>query len=505
MTKKEKRNLLIVLILFVCFVIAIGFVDYFRQKEIKASDNDEKINKTEIVYNLPIVTIDIPKDEIVQNQFGDSNEVKAKIQIYDNDAHHNQLSQKPKKTLYAKVKIRGNSTKMVPKKQFKLNITNKNYTKEKKTGMLGMPESEEWVLNAPFEDKSLIRNALAYQIGREIMPWAPQTKFCEVFYREQDDKGAMSDYYKGVYLMIEPIKRGKDRINIDKSDPDYNQTSFIVQQNTTRGETSIANSFGKENYLYDYPFIIEYPKRSLTDGQQEYIEKTLSLFEHSIFKDKKDREYEKYIDVDSFVDYFIINEFLNNTDAGLLSTYLYKDFGSKIYAGPIWDFNACLGNSNLLSPYYDYQGFYMSRTSIYGKLLEHKEFTRKVIERYRLLRKSYLSDDRLLAQVDQLVKSLGNAPERNFKKWPIWICNQFEMFKGHQDTFLEMGDDIDKMAAFLKKKENRHYLEDTENMATSYKEEIKKMKVFIVNRGKWMDKNIQSLYDLSSEKNEGNE
>lgn len=505
MTEKEKKRLWVVLGCFICFLLFLGITDYFRLNEIKNKNNDQTVQKTETIYNLPIVTIDIPHDEIKQNQYGESNEVKAKIQIYDNDQHKNQLSQKPTETLYAKIKIRGNSTKLVPKKQFKVNVTNKSYTKEKQVKMLGMDESEEWILNAPFEDKSLIRNALSYEIGREIMPWAPDTRYCEVFYREEDDKGKMSEYYKGVYLMIEPIKQGKNRINIDKTDPDYDQTSFIVQQNTTRGETNILDSFGKENYLYDYPFIIEYPKKTLTDGQQEYIEKTMSLFEHSVFKDKKDREYEKYIDVDSFVDYFIINEFLNNTDAGLLSTYMYKDFGSKIYAGPIWDFNACLGNSNLLSPYYDYRGFYMSRTSIYGKLLEHKEFTRKVIERYRLLRKSYLSDERLLFQVDQLVKSLGDAPQRNFKKWPIWICNQFEMFKEHQDTFLKMGDDIDKIESFLKKKENRHYLEDTENMATSYKEEIKLLKVFIVNRGKWMDQNIQALYDLSSEKNEGNE
>lgn len=507
MTTKEKKRLCIVFIGIVVVILGLIGAEQWLKKEIRDEKNDVTIQENQTVYNLPVVAIDLPDQRLKQGvKNSESNIVKAKINIYDNDIHRNQLSQKPTATHYAKIRIRGNSTKLVPKKQYKLYLTDSSYKKEEKATMLGMAKSDEWILNAPFEDKSLMRNVLAYEVGNEIMPWAPQTRYCEVFLRQKGEKGKMDQYYKGVYVMIEPVKRGKNRVNLDKSDSDYDQTSFIVQKNNTTGQTNIADSYGKENYLYDYPFIIDYPtKKQLTKGQKEYIEKTLSMFERSLYKNKKDREYEKYIDVDSFVDYFIINEFFNNTDAGLLSTYMYKDYGSKIYAGPIWDFNASLGNSDLISPYYDYKGFYISRTPIFDKLLEHKEFVRKVIWRYRILRKSYLSDNAILMKIDRIQKSLGDAPQRNFEHWPIWLCNQFEMFKEYQDVFLPMGDNVQKITAFLKEKKNRHYLKSTDNMATSYKEEIKKLKVFVVNRGRWMDDNINELYDFTGEKNEDNE
>lgn len=507
MTRKEKKWLFVALIVCICLIVGILVLEQKTEKVVQKRQEDIAINSKKTVYNLPLVTIDVPNENIDAMKAGVDHQIKtgkATIKVYDNSIHKNQLSQKPTQTYHAYINIRGNSTKLVPKKQYKIKLMDKDFKKKEKAQMLGMPEADEWVLNAPFEDKSLIRNVLAYDVGREIMPWAPRTRFCEVFIRQKGDKGEMDEYYRGVYVMIEPIKRGKDRVNIDKTDNNA-QTSFIVQKNNQNGETHIVDSFGKENYLYDYPFIVEYPKSKLTQKKEEYIAQTLSMFEHSLYKTKKDNEYEKYIDVDSFVDYFIINEFFNNTDAGLLSTFMYKDYGSKIYAGPIWDFNASLGNSNLISPYYDYTGFYMSRTPLFDKLLEHKEFVNKVINRYHLLRQTYLRDEVLLKQVDYLVKSLGAAPQRNFKVWPIWLCNQYEMFKEYDDVFLPLGTDVDKIEDFLNQKKNKHYLKDTENMATSYKEEIKKLKVFIVNRGKWMDDNINDLKDLANEKNEGNE
>ena len=45
----------------------------------------------------------------------------------------------------------------------------------------------------------------------------------------------------------------------------------------------------------------------------------------------------------SFVDYFILNEFTCNYDAGWLSTYVYKDIGGK-YKMVLWDFNSSCDN-----------------------------------------------------------------------------------------------------------------------------------------------------------------
>ncbi|MCM1990222.1 CotH kinase family protein [Oceanirhabdus seepicola] len=440
--------------------------------------------------NLPVIVIDTNGVKI-----NGTEKINGTMKFYNSDNELNYRIDEPAFTSNIGIKIRGRSSRKFPKKQYSLELRDEQGT-EKEKKILGMSKDSDWVLNAPFEDKSLIRNYMAYNISGKIMNYAPGSKFCEVYLLDDGSSEIEEKHYKGLYLMIEKIKRGNDRVDILPSQDDKGETSFIVAKDQPKEGDIVIQTYGKEIYIYDYGIVGIYPNRDITDNQIDYISKTISEFERVLYSDKYDvvgEGYGEHIDVDSFVDYFIINEFFNNTDAGIFSTYIYKDYGEKIKAGPVWDFNISMGNSNLLSEYYDYAGFYMPQTSWFERLMRDKKFVSKVINRYKLLRKTYFSDEYLIEFIDDTVELLGDAPERNFTEWPIYLSNQAEVFKNnHIEIFAPYEHDVKLLDEFFKA--NPRLLYPTEGMAQSYEEEIRMLKEFLINRGAWIDENIESLY-----------
>ncbi|MEG1410104.1 MAG: CotH kinase family protein [Terrisporobacter sp.] len=455
-------------------------------EKLNQDHSNDIVNKD---YNLPIVIIDSEGKSIERY-----NKISANISIYDNKDGESPLSNDPQVVSEANVKIRGNSTSKYPKKQYTIELVNKK-GEENKQRVLGMKRNSDWVLNGPFADKSLIRNYIALKTSRNIMDYAPNVKFCEVFLLDDNSKSIDEKHYRGVYIMIEKIKRDDDRVDITKSLDNLSETSFILAKDRQRENDVSISTYGKETYLYNNGFNVIYPKNSLTEEKYNYIEKHISEFERILYSGKFNdpiNGYEKYIDVDSFVDFYIINEFFKNTDAGMYSTYIYKDYEEKIKAGPVWDFNRSLGNyNNEIEKDFDYTGFFMNSRPWFNRLSEDINFSKKVKERYKELRNTYLSDDYLLEFIDKTVVELGDAPKRNFNKWDIKICNQAEVFEENGDVFDNYLSDVSKYEEFLDN--NQHLLKSTSNKAQSFEEEISLMKNFIVNRGKWIDENIDTL------------
>ena len=181
----------------------------------------------------------------------------------------------------------------------------------------------------------------------------------------------------------------------------------------------------------------------------------------------------------------------------MLSTYVYKDYEEKIKAGPVWDFNESMGNTmNKDEQVYDYTEFTMIHKPWFDRLMMDINFANKVVERYKELRKTYLSDEYLTKFIDETVKLLGDSTKRNFDRWPIYISNQAKVFEESGDITGDYSVDLDIYIKYLE--EHKHLLKNTEGMATSYEEEISLLKNFIVNRGNWMDSNIDSLKKWAS-------
>lgn len=195
------------------------------------------------------------------------------------------------------------------------------------------------------------------------------------------------------------------------------------------------------------------------------IAQEFSDFEKSLYSydyDTKDYGYRHTIDVQSFVDYFLLNEFTTNYDAGWLSTYMYRDIGGK-YRMVVWDFNSAC--DNYIDPTIAPQHFRMQDNVWYHMLMKDEYFTKHIIERYRELRETYLNEDYLNQYIDETVAYLGDAVERNFAVWGYTFASNL--------------------------------IQPPERNPRSHEEAIQQIKDFIHERGTWMDENIEILQQYS--------
>lgn len=500
MTRNKKLVLIIIILALIIAGIVYKDVTNCKNRDVKKheaaiktneeyKENKEKEKKDQYGFNLPIVVIDTHGGQINYE-----NKISGEISIYNDERALNYLSDKPEFQSKIEIKVRGNTTRHFPKKQYGVEFKDEEGN-SKEEEILGMPQESDWVFNAPFADKSLIRNYLAYNVSGKVMDYSSRAKFCEVFIKDDGSETLEEKHYKGLYVILEKVKRDENRVNINKEQKHGNETSFIVSKNRKKDNDKWINNYGIETYLYDYNLLVEYPNEP-SEEQLDYINKTVSKFERVLYSDKYDvrkEGYEEYIDVYSFVDYYLINEFFKNTDAGILSTYFYKEYGEKIKAGPVWDFNRSMGNYVASNEEYNSpSGFYMAQTSWFDRLLQDKKFVSKVLARYKALRKTYLSDRYILELIDEAVNHIGAATDRNFIKWPIELCNQADNFKVKTERFEGLNNEPKSLMLYFR--ENPNQLMNTYDLATSYDEEIEKLKLFIVDRGAWIDKNINSLY-----------
>lgn len=296
--------------------------------------------------------------------------------------------------------------------------------------LLGMPKESDWVFIAPFSDKTLIRDPLAYELARRIMPWAPRTRFVEVL---------LNGDYQGVYILAERIKRDKNRVDIAKltaqdTAGDALTGGYIFKLDKTSGTYTdgwfskfrFSGNNGHPYYQYHYP-----KPDDLTLFQKIYLQNWVARFEdalYNIYFADTLRGYPQYIDVASFIDFSIVNELGKNVDGYKLSTFLHKNRDSedpRLHAGPVWDFNLAFSNADYCSaaPYQGWNFRISSGCSVFAfwwpKLWEDRAYRRQFRDRWLALRAGVFSDDQLRHLVDSLVSEVQPAQARNFKRWDI--------------------------------------------------------------------------------------
>ncbi len=478
-------------IIVICTVITIlcfSFLLYFSENDLYKNRYHEHLEKStsNVEYNylginettykskdiiidnfsshLPVISFDTRNQKILG---GDDRTEKDYIQVsmnvYDNKDELNTLSDKTYST-EALIRYRGNSSRFFEKKGLRLKLVNKK-GEDNPYKLLGLSKDSDFVLHGPYLDKTLIRNYLGYNITGEVMEYSPNVRFCEVF---------VNGEYQGVYLLVETIKVSKDRINISKLNKNSKVTSYLLEitsRRTVGDDIFYLDNFTKytkrikENSEYN----IKYPSsKKITPELNEYINNDLSNIEKILYSyDYNDENlgYMKYIDVDSFVNYVVFNEFFLNYDAGNNSTYLYKDKTGKLKLA-FWDLNNIFDNY-FVGMLTESQEFMMKDKSWFQMLLKDEYFTNRVISRYKELRQTVLSEEYLYNYIDDTVDYLGPAIERNFVRWG--------------DTFTD---------------EKNKYT-DVERNAHSYKEAIDDLKSAIHERGEWLDNSIESLRQFS--------
>ena len=431
--------------------------------------------------NLPIIVINTNGQTIK-----DEPKITATMGVIDNGAGKRNSITDPFNNYNGKIgiEIRGHSSQMFPKKQYGIELRD-DAGNDVKAALLGMPEESDWILNANYSDKSLLRNVIAYKLGNDLGRYATRTKFCEVVINNQ---------YMGIYILQEKIKRDKNRVNIKKI-----ETTDIAGDALTGGYIIHIDriDYGDKYFVSDYPsvypkiprqpspinYIISYPnEEDLQPAQLAYIKNYVGQFETTLTKatytDAFDGYYD-YIDIDAWVDYFLATEFTKAIDAYRLSAYLYKNRdseNSKLVYGPMWDYDLSFGlvdyGGTSTDPGWAPSGW-MAQIDPWGgeinppfwikKIFNDPVIFNKLAKRWHTIKQYVFDPQALMKFIDENALYLTESIYRNFQKWP-------ELFNPAV------------------------YIWPNRNHFTNYNDELLYLKVWLNQRYTWMDANLPADY-----------
>ncbi|MDZ7319818.1 MAG: CotH kinase family protein [candidate division KSB1 bacterium] len=373
--------------------------------------------------NLPIVII---------NTFGqtirDLYRIQASMQIIDNGVGlRNYLTNPPNNyDGWIDIELRGSASLTYPKKQYRFE-TQDDQRNNLNVSLMGLPEENDWILYGPYDDQSLIRNVLAYTLSNDIGRYACRTRFCEL---------VLNNDYRGVYVLMEKIKRDKNRVNISKLDSldktgDAVTGGYIFKFDKDKGE-NVGGWWSNRGIFYQYH---DPAADEIIQEQKNYLRDFMNQFEAAMLRpDIADSNtgYPKFIDVASFVDHFILCEYCKNIDAYRISNFMHKDRdskGGKLTEGPIWDFNLAFGKTWFAEDAFRvdeweidhnrYKPNDWPKVPYWWERLGHdREFARQVRERWLELIQGPLQPDRVFRLIDTFVDTLEEARARNFARWP---------------------------------------------------------------------------------------
>lgn len=370
--------------------------------------------------NLPLVVINTNGQQIK-----DDPKITANMGIIWNGPGNRNTLNDPMNNYNGKIaiEIRGSSSQMFPKKGYGFE-TKSDALLDIDVSLLGMPEENDWVLYAPYTDKTMIRDVLTYTLDASMGHWSPRCRFVELF---------LNGSYEGVYLLMEKIKRNQNRVDIAKllitDNTGENLTGgYIIKIDKTTGgggegwSSDFMNSVGRTFYQYDYP-----KAKEITSAQRSYIQGYIRKMEYSLNSENFTfaGNYHEFLNDSSFIDFMIINELAKNVDGYRLSSYLYKGKNDRINCGPIWDFNLTYGNADYYNGWRT-EGFqynanlgtdYWQNPFWWNKLMKDAEYVKKLKRRWSLLRKNELSDQRITFVIDSLTTLLSEAKTRNYQRW----------------------------------------------------------------------------------------
>jgi CotH kinase protein len=369
------------------------------------------------------------------------------------------------------IEVRGSTSQQVyDKKGYGIELRNPDGT-DREEELLGMPKESDWILVGPYNDKSLMRDALAYWTAGQVMSYAPRAHHVEVM---------INGSYEGVYILVEKIKRDKKRVNVAKSSASDVTGGYIIKLDKFTGATndSWPSTFRPTGagaqiteFLYHYP-----EPDAITTPQKMYIQRWFKEFETALsgpqYRDTL-VGYRKYINTASFIDYALVNEAFRNVDAYRLSTFCYKNRDSidgRLYMGPVWDFNIGMGLGDYCQGQetagwaWDMDIFCPQDQWLvpfwWQRLRTDKRFTTEMSNRWRDLRQSgAMNTQRQHFVVDSMAALLQEAQLRNFQKWPV------------------LG----------------KYIWPNAFVGNSYASEVSYLKGWLTNRLKWMDVAIPNL------------
>ena len=375
------------------------------------------LNDDETLQTMPIITININQDvELTDYKLSKVEgfiSVKSAAQSFEN--------------LPILIKGRGNTSWNQPKKSFNLELC-------QKFNLLGMGESKEFALIANYTDKTLLRNSMAYYMGRNIFnsfKWSQNCRQCHVYFNEK---------YQGVYLLLEKITIEPNRVNIAnlkdcKNEKQFEHFGYILEFNYREDE--------EFNFITPKGVTVSLntPHASQIKPElQQKIHDYILQFEEALYSPdfnvaSSANYYGNYIDVDSFIDWYFINEISKNRDARFFSScYCYFDNADKlIHMGPLWDFDIGFGNDGETDCGVPQDFYIKNRARYFVRLFQDSKFVSRVKERWQ---EKVPEVKKLVTEfIPRYQTAYKDDFKQNFVRWPIFGKYVWPAAKGYQDRY----------------------------------------------------------------------
>ena len=381
--------------------------------------------------NLPIIKINTLGQTVI-----DDPKIQCKMKVIDNGpGNRNYITD----TLYTYdgwigIEIRGSSSQMFPKKSFGVETRDSMQT-DTSVALLGMPPENDWVFNANYTDKTFMRNTLAYDLFGKMGRYSTRTRYAEVF---------INNLYQGIYVITEKIKKDSNRVDVanlttlDNTWPDVSGGYILKVDKTTgsgggQGFTSLfppTSGGNTPTILFDYP-----SSTDITIQQRSYIVAYMDSFETALngpnFADSV-IGYQKYADMNSFIDFMLLNEVTKCVDSYRISSYLYKEksvAGGKLFAGPVWDFDIAWGNADYYNGQFTNGWAYITNNGNgsdpfqvpfwWSRFMQDNNYKNAMKCRWNDLRAGAFSTASIHNWIDSVALVLNESQQRNFTLWPI--------------------------------------------------------------------------------------
>ncbi len=334
-----------------------------------------KPNDNEFPYaGIPRIVIETEYRKAIEDR---ETEIPAKMQIWGENKSESEI-------MNLVIRGRGNSSWSYPKKPYTIKF-------EKKQSFLGLPEAKKWVMLANYRDRTLIRNAVAFELARKTsLLWTPRGKFADVY---------LNGKFLGNYYVCEKIEVKKNRLELG-----YN--SYLLEFDVNYDE-----KFRFETKYNIFPVNIKYPSE-LDSAQYDYIKDYIDSTEKTLLLSADDSTYLNYVDQTSIIDYFIVYALSANREPMQpKSVYMYKENEGKLFAGPVWDFDYATFKINK-------SGLLNKDNTIFRQFFQKNSFVKMFCQRWLENRNAFAS---ISSYVDSLSNYVKRSNEQNIKIWPIKI------------------------------------------------------------------------------------
>ena len=384
-------------------------------EELKEEDNQKTTEVTEITNSEPESNIDnAPESVHSASQFDESTDALLPIAqisiILDGAINPDELPYRrewmPASMMVTAddgiahqvrvgLHVRGNTSRDFDKKSYAFETWDEN-DEDLDVALLGLPAEEDWVLQGPFSDKTLIRNHLIYQLSRDIGRYAARTRFVEL---------EINGDYRGVYVLMEKIKRDDVRVALPEG-------AALLKRDWVEGGEKFIQTTACQDEL----------KVEWSDDIDEIVTRLDSIEAELLIGDFSS------VDLDSFIDHMLLVEIGRNVDGYVLSTWITLSENDVLGMGPVWDYNGALGNASYFMAW-ETNGWHYQNPEFpgdnpngfcwYEALLENPEFLNLRRERWQIHRAGPWSDAAIEARIDGAIAVLEPAIERNFERWPL--------------------------------------------------------------------------------------